>query len=823
MNILDDHVAVRDRVADPVSGLADVKILTAVGKLKPYREIAEKQLSDTLAPLSRRPTQLIPGEVRTNLRTAGQQVKQAEAAARVKIQDVAKGQGKAPMPSTFAKKLTGDVDVQTARAGLRKAVSANTRAMQSARAAEVGPGSLFGKAEETIPIAQWRNRFFTREDADQLNEVIGRFQRKGNVNAANVVSRGVEIIGNYTRFLSAMGDFAEPFIQGLPVLARNPAAWGRSALRHYYAFLDPTSQARFVRQHLDTFQEMSRYGVPIGDPEFFAAIKEGGGLSIGKVLGPARGVGQKVGQQTFGRFGASYNVGLGTSRAYLWEASRMAAPQRAQWVKNMTGGLDSRMLGVGPNQRAVESMWLAFSPRLARSTFALVGDALRPGTPQGQEALRSLVQLAAGATGLYIASGIALGKSQAEIEAGLNPLNGKKFLSHEVNGDWIGIGGQIRSITQLIGKTFADPEGLTKGNQFDNPLIGFYMSRGAPAYNIVGGTVEAATGGKVNALPFEDIDSLADLGKHIGKSSLPFAIQGRVEGQNTITSIAGLFGARTSAQTVSERVTESTSDALEQAFAAGAFPPELAASLTGKSYTDLTSRERQALVNFARESGNEAMLKDLEVREKSLREKGSIFQLKRDEVDAYWQEQAPKLDTLYNALVNGGAPAPDIREAVKKIRDDATDVYVDPKYQAAIAELPENDINKVLDQWYSIPDRVAAKSGGVVNWDMVDQVRKAFLAELASGDRDLANRLAFNLKDQPDPTAHKIIQLYDKAQPILDTYYGVAEKQRDTYRAQNPKVDALLWMLGYVTTVRSAEAARLAQQMTKGREIKLVR
>ena len=74
------------------------------------------------------------------------------------------------------------------------------------------------------------------------------------------------------------------------------------------------------------------------------------------------------GRQSFGRFMSSYNVGLGWSRVQLLKGMRQswknidsadpalkatAEAEIAQHIRNLTGALDSRALGVGPRQRAV--------------------------------------------------------------------------------------------------------------------------------------------------------------------------------------------------------------------------------------------------------------------------------------------------------------------------------------------------------------------------------------------------------------------------------------------------------------------------------------
>ena len=535
-----------------------------------YEEIIHKQLSDALEPLSIAPKELVPEAVRVRMEKAVAERLAAERARRALTvsRPVEKVAPKGLRSKLAGERAAADARLTTARAEYNQAKNIYSRAIESARKKEVAPGALFGKAEENIAIAQWRNRFFLREDADKLTEALGSFGHQAR--HENLFARGFELLGNHVRFLSAVGDFAAPFIQGLPVLARNPVVWGRASAAHYFAWFDPTVQARYIRDHIETFQEMSRHGVPIGDPEFFAAIREGGGVSAGQLLknlpkgDVARGVAQQAGRQTFGRFQSSYNMFLSMSRAQLWDSMKVgwrgSLDDLAAHVRNMTGGLDSRALGVGPNQRGFESTWLAFSPRLLRSTAALVSDLrLGLGNARGRAAWRALSSLVAGTTALYVGSGIAMGKSREEIMTGLNPTKGKRFLSHNVNGDWIGVGGQVRAIAQLLAGTAsaAAPGGRPAEDLLtvaDNPLIQFYQARGAPGLNIGGGALEFLTG--ANVLQFENIDSPPDLFKHIGTSALPFAIQGILEGEQPLTTGAGLAGARTSAGTPYEALKE---------------------------------------------------------------------------------------------------------------------------------------------------------------------------------------------------------------------------------------------------------------------------
>ena len=486
-------------------------------------------------------------------------------------------------------------------------------------------GALWGPNQPTsIRVEQWRNRYFDPEDAKLLDKVINVGEREGNF-----ITRGAVSLVNVKRSLVSTLDAAEPFIQGLPVMASNPKAWGVQTAVHYQALLDPTVQSRRIYKNLADFQWLARNGVPIGDLEFFAALDTGEGVSFAKLFEilPKGDAVQRyfrtAGKQSFGRFGAMYNAALGEARIQLLQSTRVGwkgtDAELAQYIRNLTGGLDARALGIGPGRMAAEGFWVAFSPRLLRSTMALVGDAVRGGVPlemlpralepvsprlsrgiqktvlrgkeaptptydvdidlpggvrqdvqrevvggysstaQGRRALRTLATLATGATTAYIVTGMALGKDWDEIKEGLNPLNGKRFLSHQINGDWIGVGGQIRSIAQLVSASAVGSYRIattgelpTKSEIFSrrfNPLLQFLAGRGAigtQAVLQVGELAAAKTGGEFDLDPFERIDSWTDLITVQGKSALPFLVQGIIDGEKWPTVAASALGMRTS-------------------------------------------------------------------------------------------------------------------------------------------------------------------------------------------------------------------------------------------------------------------------------------
>jgi len=494
-------------------------------------------------------------------------------------------------------------------AEFKRAKTIRSKELNKIRQKAVETGNLFGEAPDNISVKVWRDKMFKQEDWDELKSLLEKSYGEPTFFGLKTIGR----IGNAIRFLSSGFDLGAPFIHGLPILFRHPNVWREATAAHFSAFLDPSVQSRMIRDNLKSYQEMARYGIPVGEVEVYNAIKRGGGLSpqdlkkilptaedsrflqdtiLGKGISKtAKGVGFATGQFT-GRFQASYSSFLASSRMLMWKGMRdnwinsgnpdSTLPELAAHIRNMTGGLDSKALGVSANVRAVESMWLAFSPRLLRSTFALTYDALSfvaleskaalTGVPGGvapkavasarqKAAFQALATYTAGATGLYIGAEISLGLAKGHSEErirkdifeGLNPLNGSKFLSVEIGGQNIGIGGQIRAIMQVmgaVGSTFTpkgkDFKDLYSDDLYENPILQYLSYRGAVGVNAFRTVLEGTTG--VDAQPFDKVDGIPDIGWHLFENSLPFALQGLMEGDNAWGVAVGMLGLRTSPQ-----------------------------------------------------------------------------------------------------------------------------------------------------------------------------------------------------------------------------------------------------------------------------------
>ena len=441
---------------------------------------------------------------------------------------------------------------------------------------------------------KFKNKFFLTEDARHLEAFINSLDPDN----AGVAATTFNTLANTSRFLASVGDFAMPFQHLLPVMWRRPDVWVNATFNHYRAWWDPAVQARLVRNNIDDYWELALNGVPVGDPEFFAALAPGQGIDFDSILrkveakGPENmsaaervavkhareglRLGRMAGKQTLGRFQTSYQTGLGFARVLLYKALKNNKKwignknELFSYIRNMTGGLDSRRLGIGPTQRGIEGMWIAFSPRLLRSTLALTSDAIQavvadPGliatagfkevtgraSARQTESFNTIRNMIAGVFGLYTLAGLGMGKDWDEIKEGMNPLNGRRFLSYQINGDWIGVGGQMRALMQfswsvmgLLSGQRGEFSDLFSANMMKNPFIYFFMSRGAPGITFGGTAIESFT--DVDILPFDDPDGPLDFLAHYGTNSSPFALQHFIESRTWESAAMEMFGARAS-------------------------------------------------------------------------------------------------------------------------------------------------------------------------------------------------------------------------------------------------------------------------------------
>ena len=95
------------------------------------------------------------------------------------------------------------------------------------------------------------------------------------------------------------------------------------------------------------------------------------GETIARRAGETRIILKKGQKGSIGRFEASYSMFLTMARFTLYKGlidsfikkagnTERGLNQLAEYVKNLTGGLDQKTIGIGANQREIEGLFLAF-------------------------------------------------------------------------------------------------------------------------------------------------------------------------------------------------------------------------------------------------------------------------------------------------------------------------------------------------------------------------------------------------------------------------------------------------------------------------------
>jgi hypothetical protein len=836
-----------------------------------YDEILQKQFSDAIEPLTFLPSKLIPKDVYIERAATLATYRRIQHEVRREIQAEATRLGKAPMPSTFIKKVEKDLGVKEAKSAYSLAKAKWGSELKRAKLATVAPNNMFGFADDAqIPITLWRGRFMPRKSFIEAKKVADDVLREWGVSKKDQgtferVAEGFEKSVNISRMLAATFDVALPFIHGMPLLFRNPQVWARGTYHHYKALFQPKMLGKMVDENRADFDWLAQHGIGI-DSEFFAALQKGGSFSMTTFFKKfPKGEGadrfwKGAVNQTFGRFQSAYNTGLASYRVQLlqsirknWYANGGTPEQLAAYIRNMTGALDSRLLGVGPTQRRLESMWLAFSPRLLRSTAALMGDAIRGATAMGaravgapvaanlqhREALKTVASFLAAVHGIYLTTGLAMGKSEEELQRGLNPLEGKRYLSHQVNGDWIGVGGQIRGLMQFVAKSVdaLRPGGqpiedfLDLTDQYENPLVNFYMNRGAPAMRVSQTLVEGLSGSfggdKINAMPYDHIDGGFDLVKHLAQSALPFTIQGIVEGEKTMTTAFAFTGMRTSPESPSEKRRRIRNAETAKAFSAGLLTqvtteltPEARAKAQAGDYSVL-ARDAQIIVDNL--PGVKAAIVEYQEKRRDL---GDQYQIYLDE--------KTEINKSYDDLITARAkkvPPSLFREQLGDIKrergwelSNLNDRHEETLKFFADLEPVENKFSIALTEYYKLTNdhELEDPETGRFKFDELDRRKEGFRndwgAHLTDRIEDYIRINEHELETELRQ-ARELLREYWEAPPIDDPQL---KKQWDLYRqakTENPTMAAQMKRRSPILKVLEKRQRRIRDRLRRNPEI----
>ncbi len=401
--------------------------------------------------------------------------------------------------------------------------------------------------------------FFREDDVKRIEKSLLLPEAKDTWSTVeSFFLRTVPAAGDLARVLKAGFDFGAPFLQGIPLLARRPDIWAKATARHYKVFGSSRGfHQAYLQNNVDVIREMAVLDIPLGAgaTDYFNALHSGGAVDqIGGFLGKTlrldaaekgsnrvaaklasstKDAGRKF-QAAGKRFEESFEAFNDYAKIEMFKALRATAAKQgdagmedlAAFIRNMTGALNTGSLGASGRQQAFERGWLFFSPRYTRASLALMADAFQGGL-RGQQARQTFVQMAGGGAVAYMAFAEALGQPikldpRPKSEGG----DGAEFMTVKIAGQNVGIGSFWTSMIRMIANTATtaveDPRLLLAPNTRDNPIARWVRSRSAPS---TGFSLDGING--ANFLG-ESIEGFGGWATHIGRQTLPFAIENAV-------------------------------------------------------------------------------------------------------------------------------------------------------------------------------------------------------------------------------------------------------------------------------------------------------
>jgi hypothetical protein len=276
-----------------------------------------------------------------------------------------------------------------------------------------------------------------------------------------------------------------------------------------------------------------------------------------------------------------------------------------------------------------------------------------------------------------------------------------------------------------------------------------------------GGAVEAATG--LNVMPYENIDSLPDLLKHIGTSALPFSVQGHLEGEATWTWPFSFFGARVSAGTTWEATQRARNAEAQARGFKGWDDPKL--DEPTKYQIDQTPKVAGLLTKLEQEGENRPQTPE------------GRYYTKVDEVRAGQLQGQQTDDDLYNA---GKITAPQWRDRTATRNRDVWAAMQQAQKDFGITfedKETTNPVDAAIAAYYAVDADNYKDETGAVNWDQFSADREAALAPLSTAERGLVDDFIHKLWTPTQWDMFRKEQQLQDYYNIPDTVYTANKRQ----------------------------------------------
>jgi hypothetical protein len=226
----------------------------------------------------------------------------------------------------------------------------------------------------------------------------------------------------------------------------------------------------------------------------------------------------------------------------------------------------------------------------------------------------------------------------------------------------------------------------------------FYSGRSAVAPKIYGTIAEGLSMGRWDARPYETITGPIDILPQLGKDTLPFTLQGRMEGESNVGSGISWLGLRVSAETSKEARDEVRSEMTKSLYRTGALQRYMA-EMTGEQRREVADGSYDTLPMDAKDIIKETPLAKaaqeeyLKEKREELNDYAIFLKESKDIRDGYTKE----IEELTSELNQGPTPISyelwrNKLSGIKKARAEELEALRDNSAKT-LEFLKEDDIN----------------------------------------------------------------------------------------------------------------------------------
>lgn len=305
------------------------------------------------------------------------------------------------------------------------------------------------RRQSQIPDWQWERisagpadlqaQFFPPAVAARLQSALGE---QSNAFLRNM-SKAADVMKGAVLGLDA----SVPFVQGLPVMASNPRAWGKATAGFFEALGSPERLKAHLAQpeNVQAAMELAMSGTRLGQLQDYGMQLEKGG-ALANVPGY-----KQAGRAT----GAFFDL----ARIEMWKAFKAAGGKPADYAKmaevidNLTGMGRMEQVGISPARANMERL-LFNAPAYYRSAVNLMAMAFQRNVA-GNMAFKALGLMTGGVAMVTFGLMKAVGLNKDEILDRFNPASGKYMtVPIPVGGDKkieAGFSNVFRSMARLAG------------------------------------------------------------------------------------------------------------------------------------------------------------------------------------------------------------------------------------------------------------------------------------------------------------------------------------------------------------------------------------